>query len=247
MKFRLLRPDEIEVRVGTINEKGATLLLYKDARVDMNILDESGEVWKREHFSVNNNLFCRVSIYNQKLGVWVEREDVGVESNTEATKGEASDSFKRACFNWGIGRELYTAPFVWVGANLISTYDTGRKDKYGKPILSTRDKFSVKTIGYDEDRRVITSLEIVNDKTNQTVFTYGLKVERQPVKQASGADQEILARAKRTINTELEKAGYDTAPAKMAFIKSVLKKDTISTLNDADAVMDQLENEAVTV
>lgn len=237
MKFRLLRPDEIEVRVGTINEKGATLLLYKDARVDMNILDESGEIWKREHFSVNNNLFCRVSIYSKEISDWVEREDVGVESNTEATKGEASDSFKRACFNWGIGRELYTAPFTWIAADKYSSF---KNPKTGK--LATYDKFSVKTIGYDEERRVITSLEIVNDKTNQTVFTYGLKVERQPAKQASGADQEVLARAKAKINSELGFIGYGVPESKRAFIRQVLEKSTIDTLDDADLVMDALDN-----
>lgn len=244
MKFRLLKAEEIEVRVATIKEKGASLLLYKDARVDMNILDESGEVWKREHFTINGKLFCRVSIYDKELKMWVEREDVGVESNTEATKGEASDSFKRACFNWGIGRELYTAPFIWVDGGLISMYDTGRKDRFNKPILSTNDRFSVQSISYDDNRN-IKSLVIVNDKTKKVVYSFG-STERPPVNKASGADQEILARAKAKINQELVRAGYDTAPAKQAFIKSVLKKDTIDSLNAADAVMDALENEKVT-
>lgn len=166
MKFRLLGADEIEVRVGTINEKGATLLLYKDARVDMNILDESGEKWKREHFSVDGKLFCRVSVYDTELKEWVEREDVGVESNTEATKGEASDSFKRACFNWGIGRELYSAPFVWIA----TSHYTAAKNKAGKP--TTYDKFSVEKIMYEEKTREITGLAIRNDKTKKRVFVY---------------------------------------------------------------------------
>ena len=243
MKFRLLKAEEIEVRVATIKEKGASLLLYKDARVDMNILDESGEVWKREHFTINGKLFCRVSIYNKDLNIWVEREDVGVESNTEATKGEASDSFKRACFNWGIGRELYTAPFIWVDGGLISMYDTGRKDKFNKPILSTNDRFSVQSISYDDSRN-IKSLEIVNDKTKKIVYTYGSTRRSQP-KKVDGADAEILARAKHRINQELTKAGYDTALAKQLFIKSVLKKDTIDREYDANQVMDQLENLSV--
>jgi hypothetical protein len=96
MKFRLLNANEIEVRVGSINEKGATLLLYKDARCDMNLLEESGVKWKREHEVINGKLFCTVSIYDTEIKEWVSRQDVGVESNTEATKGEASDSFKRA-------------------------------------------------------------------------------------------------------------------------------------------------------
>ena len=117
MNFRTLKPNEIDVRVGTINEKGATLLLYKDARCDMQLLDEAGVKWKREHQTINNNLFCTVSIWDEDIKEWVSRQDVGVESQAEATKGEASDSFKRACFNWGIGRELYSAPFTWISAD----------------------------------------------------------------------------------------------------------------------------------
>lgn len=166
MKFRLLKADEIEVRVGSINEKGATLLLYKDARVDMNVLDESGVKWKREHFAIDGKLFCRVSVYDNEIKEWVEREDVGIESNTEKTKGEASDSFKRACFNWGIGRELYSAPFIWIAAEKYNA----TTNKAGKP--STYDKFSVEKIKYNEETREITGLAIKNDKTNKLVFIY---------------------------------------------------------------------------
>ena len=116
MQFRLLRPDEVECRVArVIGEKGVMLLLYKDARCDMNILDETvgAESWQRNHELINGNLFCNVGILIGDQWVW--KQDVGVESNTEKEKGQASDSFKRACFNWGIGRELYTAPdmVVW--------------------------------------------------------------------------------------------------------------------------------------
>ncbi len=45
---------------------------------------------------------------------WVWKSDCGTESNYEEKKGESSDSFKRACVNWGIGRELYTAPVIRV-------------------------------------------------------------------------------------------------------------------------------------
>lgn len=124
--FRLLKADEIECRVSTINEKGLTLLLYKDARVDQNILDETvgPERWQRTHTVINDNLFCSVGIRfdSDNQHEWVWKQDVGVESNTEKEKGQASDAFKRACFNWGIGRELYTAPFIW-----IPTPCTGRQ------------------------------------------------------------------------------------------------------------------------
>ena len=110
LEFRTLKADEIDCRVGNVTDKGVSLLLYKDARVDMRLLDEVvGTMnWKREHEIINGNLYCTVSIYNEATQQWVSKQDVGVESNTEKEKGQASDAFKRACFNWGIGRELYT-------------------------------------------------------------------------------------------------------------------------------------------
>ena len=119
--FRTLRADEIDCRIAQIKEtpkgKGLSLLLYKDARCDQNIPDEvvGPFKWKREHTRDNRN--CIVSIWSDELGQWVSKEDTGTESNTEREKGLASDSFKRACFNWGIGRELYTSPFLWIPAD----------------------------------------------------------------------------------------------------------------------------------
>lgn len=112
--FRDLKKDEIDVRVSFIKENGFSVLLYKDARADMIILDESvGAMnWKREHTRDNKN--CIVSIWDNKKNMWISKEDTGTESSNEKEKGLASDSFKRACFNWGIGRELYTAPFIWI-------------------------------------------------------------------------------------------------------------------------------------
>lgn len=165
MKFRKIRADEIECRVGTINDKGMTLLLFKDARFDMTVLDETGEIWKRDHQLINGKLYCTVSIWNKEIGQWVGRQDVGVESNTEATKGEASDSFKRACFNWGIGRELYSAPFIWISADKYNSFI----NKSGK--RATYDKFFVEKIRYDSNGH-IDGLSIVNAKTGNRVFTY---------------------------------------------------------------------------
>ena len=149
MQFRDLRADEIECRVQSVKENGLVLLLYKNARCDMNILDETvGAMnWQREHYECKGNLFCRVGICTEYDWVW--KSDCGVESNTEAQKGEASDSFKRACFNWGIGRELYTAPFIWVSADNCNI-------KNGK----CYDKFSVEKI-IIEDKQ-IKAISIVN-------------------------------------------------------------------------------------
>ena len=170
-RFRLLRPEEIEVRVSTINGKGATLLLYKDARVDMNILDESGLKWKREHTVVNNNLFCTVSIWDDEIKEWVSRQDVGTESFTEKEKGQASDSFKRACFNWGIGRELYSAPFIWIGSDKYNGFISG-KTPQGKDKYATYDRFSVEKIQYDDKTHEITGVSIRNDKRDERVFAF---------------------------------------------------------------------------
>lgn len=113
---RPLSIDEIEFRVQSINAKGAIILPYKDARADMNRLDEAvgAANWKREHQVIDGHNYCIVSIWDDTKNQWVSKMDVGTESNTEAVKGEASDAFKRACFNWGIGRELYDYPLIFV-------------------------------------------------------------------------------------------------------------------------------------
>ena len=132
----------------------------------MNLLDEAGVKWKREHQLINNNLFCTVSIWDDEIKEWVSRQDVGTESMTEKEKGQASDSFKRACFNWGIGRELYSSPFIWVGIDKITTY---KNPKTGK--LATYDKFAVEKIEYNE-KREIAKIAIINSKTKARVFVH---------------------------------------------------------------------------
>ena len=162
MKFRLLNADEIEARVATVKQNGLSLLLYKDARCDMNILDESvGSLnWQRTHSRDNAN--CTVSIWDEDKKQWISKEDTGTESFTEKEKGLASDSFKRACFNWGIGRELYTAPFIWVPATECKIVPKGQG-------FTCYDRFYVAEIGYDDKRRV-NHLVINHSKTKKTVF-----------------------------------------------------------------------------
>lgn len=161
LKFRELKASEIEVRIQSITEKGVILLLYKNARVDMDLLDETvGSMnWERKHEIIDGKLYCTVSIYDERTNRWVSKQDVGTESNTEKEKGQASDSFKRACVNWGIGRELYTAPFIFVGNNKVKI---DNKKCY--------DKFLVKEISYDENRK-INKLVIINNR-NKEVFSY---------------------------------------------------------------------------
>ncbi|QHJ73781.1 hypothetical protein [Butyrivibrio virus Ceridwen] len=187
MKFRRLKANEIDARVATINSKGCSLLLYKDARVDQNILDETvgAENWQRSHELIGDRLYCTVSIWDASKGIWVSKQDVGTESYTEKEKGQASDSFKRACFNWGIGRELYTAPFIWITAGNVHI-----ADKNGKP--TTYDTFTVKEIGYN-DLGEINRLKIQNDKQKQIVYTFGVEQEfPKELEPITANEQEVL-------------------------------------------------------
>tara|TARA_R110000737_G_C14572745_1_gene484322 strand:- start:121 stop:543 length:423 start_codon:yes stop_codon:yes gene_type:complete len=111
-----LRIEQIEFRVGHSSGQNHFLLAYKDARVDMDRLDAvCGHLgWQRKHELIDGQLFCHVGIYDESINQWVWKSDVGVESRTEAEKGRSSDAFKRACFNWGIGRELYDLPLIIV-------------------------------------------------------------------------------------------------------------------------------------
>ena len=169
MKFRDLTADDIECRAQSVKPTGLVLLLYKNARVDMNILDETvgAENWQREHYECKGNLFCRVGINinyaNDNLGdKWIYKSDCGTESNTEPQKGEASDAFKRACFNWGIGRELYSAPFIWIPAERCNIKQSGNK-------YICNDKFRVEKITYDDDGN-IDGLSIMNDTAKVRAF-----------------------------------------------------------------------------
>ena len=191
MNIRLLRADEIEVRVQNVKKNGCVLLLYKDARVDMNILDETfGPLnWKRTHHEIKNNLFCAVSIWDSDKKEWVSKEDVGVESYSDKAKGESSDAFKRANVNIGIGRELYTAPFVWISLKPDEVYS--QQDKFRlKPAV----KFSVSHITYDE-HRVINGLTI-SDNNNVVRYRYGIQPVSKGVEKREREKAEIEQKIK---------------------------------------------------
>lgn len=184
--FRELKSNEIDVRIGTqklLDPKDkysavieASYLLYKDARVDMTLLDEvvGSNNWQRTHEFKDGKLYCTVSIWDDEKKQWVSKEDVGVESREEAEKGQASDSFKRACFNVGIGRELYTAPFIYIKANA------------GEDLRKV--KMKVKHIGYDKDRK-ITELIIEDNKGNVRFEKYDReKITKAPVKEKTAKE-----------------------------------------------------------
>lgn len=176
-EIRLLSKEDIEVRVAQTlagnNKVMVNLVLYKNARVDMKILDElfTPMGWKRTHKLIGDRLYCCVEVYNPETKEWICKEDVGVESNTEAEKGQASDSFKRACVNWGIGRELYTAPKITIELN----ENEYTKDQNSR--IKVWAYFSVKSIGYDSKTRTITSLEI-QDKYGNVRFSMSGSVQQ---------------------------------------------------------------------
>ena len=161
LEFRKLTKDEIELRVGATTDSGFSLLLYKTARVDAKILDETvGKFnWTKRFYQVKNTMICEIGIYSEEHKTFIFKGDAGDESNTEAIKGEASDSFKRAGFAWGIGRELYTSPFIWV-----------KKDQDNDP---KRSRYQVVAIDYKDNE--ISKLAIINEKTKQVVFSLGDK------------------------------------------------------------------------
>lgn len=202
--IRLLRAEEIECRVSMIKENGLSLLLYKDARVDQRILDETfGPFgWKRSHQSIDGNLYCTVEIYDGEKQEWVAKQDVGAASYSEKEKGQASDSFKRACFNWGIGRELYTAPFIWIQAEMAAI-----QKKEGR--LYCNDHFKVASIEYNDSREIV-SLVIVNTKGDCVYAMQGStpsgtgrkKASRKKAQGSALSDEQMTA-----LQAELDRTG----------------------------------------
>lgn len=193
--IRRLEASEIDCRVAQGSEKGVSILLYKDARVDQRILDETfGPMnWQRSHQIIDGRLYCTISVWDEDKKAWVSKQDVGTESNTEAEKGQASDSFKRAAFNWGIGRELYSAPFIWIDAKNCELKQY--KDRNGKVKYTTYDKFAVKDITYKENGE-IDGLEIINAKTGKTVWT----TAKTAPKTAKAEPKETKTYPKSTLN-----------------------------------------------
>lgn len=237
--FRGLRPDEIDVRVGSVTAKGVSLLLYKDARCDMNILDETYGVegWQRKHEVINGNLYCGIGIYNKGINDWIWKWDCGTESYTEKEKGEASDSFKRAAFNIGIGRELYTAGFTFV--QCPTKAKTGGK---GHELVNPY-QFSgayVSDIRYKETehKREITGL-VIKDSKGVTLYSKFAQTENQTAKpevtpnEIPGEDVQAIKnkgidRIKLgSLEDELKRTGVKTAQICKEYSISTLKELTL--------------------
>jgi len=180
MEFRTLNANEIECRVAQVWDNGTqptklSLLLYKNARTDSSILDETvgKENWQDRYYECKGNLFCSVGI---KCGdEWIWKDDCGTESYTEKEKGEASDAFKRACATrWGIGKELYTAPFIYIDADVRTDNNGKIKNwkKNSKGNWNTNDRFRVKYINTVNGK--IEELIIFNETAKTDCFVYGV-------------------------------------------------------------------------
>lgn len=165
MIFRPLTENEIEVKIKQVKENGVVALLYKTARTDMDLLDETvgPNNWTNAYQEIKGNLYAGIAILSD-AGNWIWKWDCGIESREDdgnEKKGEASDSFKRAGFRWGIGRALYTAPFIWISSDKCDI----RNNK-------CYDRFSVEKIGYSEDGKRITGLAIWNDTKKRRAFLW---------------------------------------------------------------------------
>lgn len=189
-KIPLLTPDDIEIRIGQINKqkKWLTLLLYKNARVDMQILDDVFGTcgWKRTHKMIGNNLVCTLSIWDDDKKEWVEKEDVGTEGNIEVEKSTFSDALKRAAVSAGIGRELYSSPPIRIYPPDCMIEESNEK-------LVCWDRFVVTEIRYTESRK-IDFLEISKENRDGSltvVFTWKKPASRNKPLDKGSADAVI--------------------------------------------------------
>lgn len=228
MIFRPLRADEIECRIGSVGAKGFTMLLYKDARCDMNILDETFTPfgWQREHKEIKGVVYCGVAIYNQDADRWVWKWDAGAESYTEKEKGEASDSFKRACVNWGIGRELYTAPLIFIRAKTDPVGNgyrlANKSDGYG---------YKVAQIEYKGGR--ISHLVITKNGTQVFTFTADEFMDQAQTTIDDKMAQMVLTMAEEIKNKEILNAMGIHTPAEVKRMTMQQYSDFARRCNDA--------------
>lgn len=223
LTFRKLKANEIELRVGATTESGFSLLLYKTARVDANILDETvGEFnWTKRFYQVKSTMICEVGIYNEERHEWVFKGDAGDESNTEAIKGEASDSFKRAGFAWGIGRELYTSPFIWI-----------TKSPENDP---KKSRYEVSEIEYKDNE--ISKLVITNEKTGQVVFSKGkgTKVSQTTEKVEKKAIEPLTEEQKSKLQNYVGNLGADKYQSFFNWLYQTYGVNNVAHLNQEQA------------
>lgn len=247
MKFRSLRADEIKVRVERVTSKGAVLLLYKDARVDMDILDDTvgPENWQRKHYERKGNMFCSVGInvnFSDKNAPpeWVWKDDAGTESYTAKEKGESSDSFKRACVNWGIGRELYSAPHIFVYCQT-----EGKKEGKGYVL---KDKYCLDGAYVSQVKTedgVIKELAVVDKKGNVIYTNAGKSIKPVDPSEPTGEPEKIDEKISLIQKEALEKRSREMriAPLKLCAIYKIknLSEMTVAQWVDCNSQLAKME------
>jgi hypothetical protein len=228
--FRKLYASEIDARVSTINKNGCSLLLYKDARVDQNILDETFGIfgWKRSHQLIGDRLYCTVEVWDDDKKQWISKQDVGTESYTEKEKGQASDSFKRACFNLGIGRELYTAPFIWIAPDKVNI--TEKDGRY-----TTTDRFAVESIGYSDDGN-INKIVIINTKKGIVAYQWE--------KNDTILSEKIKAKDVKALQAKITQKGVKTESVCKRYSVNDISELTFAQFTQAMATLEKQEDKA---
>lgn len=223
MNFRRLKPEEIDVKVGSVSAKGYTLLLYKNARVDMEILDETvgAENWQNKFYEVCGNLYCSVGIninYNKdKEPYWIWKDDCGVESAFgDKEKGQASDARKRAGFAWGIGRELYTSPMIFIFCE-TKFNDTKRCYEIPNEEKAKSNSFYVGDIQYKDNK--IANVTLYNHKAKMDDWFFGEQLEKE---EAVGGRYEF------TSGKHAGKMIKEVAEEDDAYLDYLLKSDKVS-------------------
>ena len=248
INFRTIRAEEIDLRVGSTKKEkyldkngkekekviGFSLLLFKDARVDANILDSTIgiENWQCKYYQVKNTMVCSVGIninYDDetKEPLWIWKDDGGDDDyQTEKIKAELSDSFKRACFRFSIGRELYDSPFIWIEVTADNT-----------PF----SHYSVKEIEYDSKKHII-KLVIINEKTKQVVYSFGNNVkvaqtsQKEPKKPTSDISMEQHENDCGYINTYLESL---EEKRREGFVKWICQFQQVNSLDELRSNVDK--------
>lgn len=212
--FRPLTAEDVECRVSQVTQYGVQLLLYKDARCDMRLLDEvvGPENWQSDYKAIDGKLYCGIACKFD--GEWVWKWDTGTPSNMESQKGEASDAFKRAGFKWGIGRELYTAPNIWVSRDTCRRIRQGRNGKE-----QCYDDFRVVEMVVNDGR--IDKLTICN-ASNRMAVVYG--EAEQPKEQVNDVLKIAYKRLGEAIEGWCERRGFGNSPDEIKRIKDGVKQ-----------------------
>jgi hypothetical protein len=233
---RPLTISDIDFRVQSINKGGyATILAYKDSRVDMNRLDEvvGHTGWQKRYELINGNLFCSVGVYDQNTNQWIWKQDVGTESMTEKEKGQASDAFKRACFNWGIGRELYEYPIISIKLKEKDEYEIGNDGK-------ARQTFGLKLRDWKwhtqfTDGRI--NYLACKDQNGQLRFQWGTFVKEvvQPDVQET---KEVSKKVTKKVTKEVTKKVIDPEANIEGFLKK--KDEPILELTPLESALQEL-------